>query len=38
MAGNNLIIPGNGEFGKCYHGWGQENRQPFFTVFQQGKS
>jgi hypothetical protein len=29
---NNLIIPGQGEFGKCYPDWGRENRQTFFTV------
>jgi hypothetical protein len=25
-SGNNLIIPGQGEFGKRHPGWGRENR------------
>jgi hypothetical protein len=27
LSGNNLIFPGQGEFG-----WGREKRYPFFTV------
>jgi hypothetical protein len=26
VAGNNLIIPGQGKFGKCHPDWGRENR------------
>ncbi len=33
LAGNNLIIPVLGEFGKWHPGWGRENREPFFTVY-----
>jgi hypothetical protein len=35
LAGNNLIIPGQGEFRKWQSGWGRENRTPFlkFSVF-----
>ncbi len=29
LAGNNLIIPGHGEFVKWHPGWGRENRLPF---------
>jgi hypothetical protein len=29
LAGNNLIIPGQGEFGWCHPGWGRRNRKPF---------
>jgi hypothetical protein len=32
LDGNNLIIPGQGEFGKWHAGWGRENGKPFFTV------
>jgi hypothetical protein len=34
LAGNNFIIPGQGEFGKWHPSWGRENRQPFFTVLE----
>jgi hypothetical protein len=37
LAGKNVIIPGQGEFGKWHPGLGQENRQPFFTVYKVGK-
>jgi hypothetical protein len=26
LDGNNLIIPGQGEFGQSHPGWGRENR------------
>jgi hypothetical protein len=29
LDGNNLIIPGQGEFGKWHPGWGRDNRWPF---------
>jgi hypothetical protein len=29
---DNLIVPGQGEFGWWHPGWGLENRYPFFTV------
>jgi len=29
LAGNNLIIPDQGEFGKRHPGWGRENSYPF---------
>jgi hypothetical protein len=32
LAGNNKIIPGQGEFGQWHPGRGRENRKPFFTV------
>jgi hypothetical protein len=32
LAGNNLIVPGQGEFGKWHPGWGRENHYSFFTV------
>ncbi len=32
LAGNNLIFPDQGEFGKWHPGWGRENGYPFFTV------
>jgi hypothetical protein len=30
LAGNNLSIPDQGEFGQWHPGWGRENRYPFF--------
>jgi hypothetical protein len=27
-----VIIPAQGEFGKCHPGWGREYRKAFFTV------
>jgi hypothetical protein len=33
LAGNYLIIPGQGEFGKLHPGWGREKRKPFFNLF-----
>ncbi len=32
LAGNNLIISGQREFGKWHPGWGWEYRESFFTV------
>ncbi len=29
LAGNNLIFPGQGEFGQWHSGWGRENLEPF---------
>jgi hypothetical protein len=29
LAGNNLSIPSQGEFGKLHPGWGRENLLPF---------
>ncbi len=33
LAGKNLIIPGQGEFGKWLPGWGRESCLHFFTVY-----
>jgi hypothetical protein len=30
LAGNNLSIPAQGEFGQGHPGWGRENRKPYF--------
>jgi hypothetical protein len=38
LTGNNLIIPGQGEFGSCHPGWGQENDNLFLTVQNCSKS
>jgi hypothetical protein len=35
LDGNNLTIPGQGEFGQWHPGWGRENRKPFFTVYSE---
>ncbi len=32
LAWNNLIIPGQGEYGKWHPGWRRENQQPFLTI------
>jgi hypothetical protein len=36
LAGNNLIIPGQGQFGKWHLGWGRENSQPFLQFYRRG--
>jgi hypothetical protein len=33
LAGNYLIIPGQGEFGKWHPAWGRENRYIFYSVY-----
>ncbi len=33
LAGNNQLIPGQGEFGYWHPGWGRENRWTLFTVY-----
>ncbi len=38
LAETNLIIPGQGEFGKCHPGWGRETANLFFTVYQRKRN